>query len=134
METLIWKYVKALKDDNSIVQFERKYGIQLPEDIVECFKENNGGRPNRKVFDTELTKGRTIKCILSFNMDDLETIYSPMVIINAENPRLVPIAVDPGGNYICYNIAKNNIVLWLHEMNSTEAIAATFTDFLKGLY
>ncbi len=140
MSDLTWKYVKPLEDNDAVANFADKNGLKLPQDIISCIKQNNGGRPNKKMFDTEVSKGRLIKSLLSFNKRDLETIYDIFNMLKNENPvpiankNLVPIASDPGGNYICYNTINQNIVLWLHETNATENIADSFTAFLKALY
>lgn len=134
MINLTWNYVKPLKNDNAVECFEADNGLKLPPDIIACVKQNNGGRPDKKVFDTEVSKGRLMKSLLSFNKDDLETVYDAMDILKNENAKLVPIATDPGGNYICYDTIQHDIVLWLHETNTTERISDSFTAFLKALY
>ena len=134
MKNLTWKYVKPLKDNNAVECFENDNNLKLPQDIVSCVKEYNGGRPDKKTFNTEVTKGRVIKSLLSFNKDDLETIYDAIDVLKDENRDLVPIVSDPGGNYICYNTKKENIVFWMHETNTTEKISDNFTDFLQSLY
>lgn len=134
MSELTWKYVKPLNSDNAVENFESHNNLKLPEDFYACIKENNGGRPDKKVFDTEITKGRVIKSLLSFNKDDLETVYDAMDTLKKENDNLVPLASDPGGNYICYNKKQQNIELWLHETNNTEKISDTFNAFLDSLY
>ena len=134
MNNLTWKYVKPLKNDNAVECFEADNSFKLPQDIISCIKQNNGGRPDKKVFDTEVSKGRVIKSLLSLNKDDLETIYDAIDILKSEKTNLVPVATDPGGNYICYNTIHQDIELWLHETNTTEKISDSFTAFLELLY
>jgi len=134
MNNLTWKYVKKLKNKKAIENFENENKIKLPIDIIECVKKNNGGRPNKKTFDTENSKERVIKNLLSFNSDDLETVYSIFEVLNKEDNRLFPIASDPSGNYICYDLMNKKIVLWLHETNKVENISNDFSEFLDALY
>ncbi|WP_410501808.1 SMI1/KNR4 family protein [Exiguobacterium acetylicum] len=134
MNNLTWKYVKPLKDKDSIKNFETLNGLQLPQDITDCIIQNNGGRPDKKVFDTEVSKGRAMKSLLSFNKNDLETVYDVIDVLKSERKDLVPIASDPSGNYICYNLINKSIVFWLHETNITEKVSDSFTTFLNGLY
>ena len=134
MSILKWKYVKKLKNNNVIKSFESDNSIKLPQDIISCMKENNGGRPDKKTFDTEETKGRVMKSLLSFNADDLETVYDINDILKKEKENLFPFASDPSGNYICYNTKDKDIVLWLHETNKIEKIADSFTSFINMLY
>lgn len=134
MEKLTWKYVKELKKVDSVNVFEKIHSINLPNDVISCITTNNGGRPDRKVFDTNLSKGRVFKSLLSFNDNDIETIYDAYNIMAKENRNLIPIASDPGGNYICFDTKQKNMVLWLHETGKSELIAQSFTEFLNKLY
>lgn len=134
MNDLTWKYVKELKNENLIENFEIENLVKLPFNLVECIKKYNGGRPNRKIFDTEVSKERVFKSLLSYNHDDLETVYLASEVLKNEGQKLIPIASDPSGNYICYNPEKKYIELWLHETNTSEKISDDFDSFLNSLY
>ncbi len=134
MRIIEWKYVKPLESNGIVEEYEAENGLEFPADYKECVKENNAGRPNLKLFDTEKSKGRMMKALLSFNKSPeqiAETIYDAYDIVKVFN--LFPIANDPAGNYICYN-EKYEIVLWLHENDSIEYVAGSFNDFLNSLY
>jgi hypothetical protein len=133
MNNLVWKYVKPLKNDNSIQRFETHNNVRLPSDIIACIKQNNGGRPDKKVFDTETTNERVIKSLLSFNEDDLETVYDILDVVKTTKSSLIPVASDPFGNYVCYDSDAGEIVLWLHETDYIEKITDTFSSFLNKL-
>lgn len=133
MNELNWKYVKTLKNEDSISIFEQVIGCEIPTDLKTCIINNNGGRPDKKIFDTDLSQERVIKSLLSYNKDDLETVFDAYNVISKENKNLVPIASDPAGNYICFEKDTKVIVLWLHETNKLEKIADNFTDFLSNL-
>lgn len=134
MENINWKYVKNLQSVESISVFEKMIGCNIPEDIKNCIIKYNGGRPDKKVYNTDLTKERTIKSLLSYNINDLETVYDAYNAVSKSNDNLVPVASDPAGNYICFNKRNQKIVLWLHETDAEESVADTFTDFLNKLY
>ena len=119
MSELTWKYVKTLGDRHAVEAFLEENNLSLPEDLIVCLKDNNGGRPNRKTFDTDRSKGHMIKTLLSFNHGEFD---------------LVPFASDPFGNFICYDDSRGDIVLWLHETNRMEKISDSFTNFLNMLY
>ena len=133
MYTIEWEYVEPLIDEKSIAMFENENKVQLPNDIVMCIKKNNGGYPNRNTFDTQLSKERIFKTLLSFNKGDIEDVFSAVNILQEDGNSLIPLASDPSGNYICYD-DKDGIVLWLHETNTIEKIAESFTEFLNKLY
>ena len=136
MSELTWKYVKALGDSHAVEAFLEENNLSLPKDLIVCLKNNNGARPNRKTFDTDRSKEHMIKTLLSFNHGDAETVYSAFTALRKEYQRfdLVPFAIDPFGNFICYDDSRGDIVLWLHETNRTEKISESFTDFLNMLY
>lgn len=121
MNNITWKYIKPLADSKVINQFLNKYNISLPEELIKCLKEHNGGRPSNPVFNTEETKECVFKALLSYNEGDYETIY--MVYPHLfKNKPLYPIGVDAAGNFICYHCANREYVLWKHEDNLVEKI------------
>ena len=134
MSVFSWKYVKPLKSKDDINHFESTNNVKLPDDIISCFLNHNGGRPDKKTFDTENSKERVLKTLLSFNEGDIETIWSAFSVISSTQSQLVPIASDPSGNFICYNASMQCIELWLHETDTTEKISDNFTAFLDMLY
>ena len=135
MNSLSWKYVKALKDRQCIKVFELENGITIPKDLKECIFDNNGGRPNVKVYDTNKSSGRVIKTLLSYNQEDVENIYKILPLFKENSIFLLPFASDPSGNFICVDLAnKDSIVLWIHETESTEYIAESFSKFLGILH
>jgi len=133
MNNLSWKRVKPLINDKAIEIIESESGIKLPADIISCIKLYNGGRPDKDTFDTQSSQERLFKILLSFNESDVETVFKAIAVLKGEGLTLLPLASDPGGNYICYD-PNDGIVLWLHETNTTEKIADNFTDFLSRLY
>ena len=133
MNDLTWKRVKFLKNEENIRLIESESGVKLPVEITTCIKQNNGGRPNKDTFNTHESQERVFKSLLSFNEDDVETVFKVFNMLRMENPNIIPFASDPGGNYICYD-PRDGIVLWLHETNTVEKITDNFTDFLSKLY
>ena len=133
MNNLSWQYIKQLKDTNAIAKLAATVGITLSEDVVSFLKQHNGGRPDKKCFDTNLSKERMIKSLLSFNEDDRGSAHAVVPALKKDKSGLFPFASDPGGNYICID-AAGKIVFWLHETNEVEAISNSFTEFFLALY
>jgi cell wall assembly regulator SMI1 len=136
MAVITWKYVKPLSEANAIEDFEKKNNLSLPSDLKECIKANNGGRPSLNVFDTDDSKERVFKTLLSFNESDVENIYKYFPIINSQSNNLIPFASDPSGNYLC--LQNNKIVLFLHdnlpETERLEYVSDTFSSLLGKLH
>ncbi len=132
MSQLEWKFKEPLEDENIIENFETEYGYQINDKLKEFLIKNNGGIPNKRIFDSP-RQGLIISNLLSFNKDGEETVY--MVLKNfQENGKLsmLPFATDGFGNFIC--IKNDQIVLWNHESDLIEKIADSLGDFLNMLH
>ena len=116
-----WKYVKTLKERNAVRSFLAEYNISLPLDLLECIERNNGGRPQKKVFDTEMSCGHVFNSLLSYNVDDKETIYN-VYPKHFEGSSLFPIGSTPNGDFLCYDLRNRKYVLALHETDSIEDV------------
>lgn len=126
-----WKYVKPIPSVEIINEFERNFKYKFPDDYKECAIKYNGGRPKLKVFDTTTTKEREFKLLLSFNRDDLETIWN----VNKDfKESYIAFATDSSGNLICFNKSDNTIIFVEHETGSVEKISDDFTAFINSLY
>lgn len=108
---------------------------KLPQSFLECIRKYNGGRPELNLFDTEFTKERAMKSLLSFNQEDRETVWK-IIEWNKEElrNRFAPFAIDNFGNLICFDKLNDNVVFLEHETLRQEKIADSFDDFLNGLY
>ena len=132
MQDITWKYVKTLQSESAVEDFEKANNVSFPQDMKECIKANNGGRPDRKFFDTDKAKERVFKTLLSFNETDIENIYKFFPIVRNTVPDLLPFASDPFGNFFC--VKENRIVLLMHETGAIEEVADSFSHFLSKLY
>lgn len=131
MKEIIWKYVKALKNVDAVDNFEEKHSVVFPKDLKEIILKYNGGRPSYKYFNTDSEKDKEFKTLLSFNEDDIETIYKHYPL-DSNDKTLLPFASDPAGNY--FVVKDNKICLWNHETDSCKVISASFTEFLQMLH
>lgn len=129
MNNINWKFVIPMEDKEAIEKIEKKYNVLLPNDLKECIRDNNAGYPDKKVFDTEISKERIFKDLLSYNKEDDENIYQFEELFHV---NLIPFGLDPAGNILC--IDENKIVLYLHETEQKEYVSNNFTEFLRKLY
>lgn len=133
MKNIEWEFVIPLKDDMIIDIFEIENAYSLPSDFKEFIKKNNSGMPLVNTFDTDKTKERNIKCILSFNKEDEENIYEFINLFKKNNYlEMLPFAIDSFGNFICFENEK--VVFWNCELETKEYIADSFSKFLDCLY
>ena len=130
-----WNFVEPLKSANLIDEFESFVSYTLPKDFKECVMQYNGGYPEREAFDTDSTKERVFNSLLSFNKEDISTIWKTNEgHIEGLPDKYVVFADDPFGNLICFDKDNDNVIFWNHEDESVEHIANTFTEFIDKLY
>jgi hypothetical protein len=123
-----WLAVRKMDDiDNGIADVEKIFGINLPNDFIECIKENNAGHPIPNVYYIGV-RGEVFNNLLTF---DLESKYSIINTFNRIKTRLVdkvyPFAEDPFGNCICFDYRNGDkpiIVFWEHETASVDKESA----------
>lgn len=130
-----WKYAKALNSVDLINDFEKLVGYKFPKEFRDLVLQFNGGRPERKRFDTNVSIGRELKSFLSFNTGDRETVWKIKDWNKDElSNKYLAFAIDNFGNLICFDKNNNNVVLLNHEDLSVEHIANTFSEFIETLY
>ncbi|MDO4648468.1 MAG: SMI1/KNR4 family protein [Eubacteriales bacterium] len=116
-----WKYVKPLPNKTVINEFIKLHDVILPNDLINCLTENNGGRPSEFLIDTDKRKEYIFQSLFSYNPKDKNSIYE---IYNRlfKNNVLYPVGIEASGNIICYHQVKKEFVLWNHETDKYEKI------------
>lgn len=131
MNTITWNYVKPLINNNAIEEFEKTTSVSLPSDLRETISVYNGGRPSHRYYDLESDEDKEFKTLLSFNREDIESVYK-FYPIDSNDKTLIPFASDPAGNL--FVVKNSKILLWNHETNICTFISNSFTDFLSMLH
>jgi hypothetical protein len=130
-----WKYIKKLESENLIQAFETETDYKFEDAFKACVSENNGGRPSPNVFDTENTKGRTFKSLLSFNASDTSNVRAFNDSAGDDiGEKYIAFATDDFGNLICFERASGRVVFWNHETGVVEPVADGFDMFINKLY
>lgn len=129
-----WKYIKKLKSIDLIDDFECMAKYVFCDAFRNCVIANNGGRPSKRIFDTDKVKERELKSFLSFNKEDRETVWKIFECNKEElTNKYVPFGIDNFGNLICFDVNNDKIVFVNHEDMSVEAVAENFDCFMSGL-
>lgn len=130
-----WKYVKPLKSKKLIKNFESKFNYKFPNSFISIVNKYNGGRPEKALFDTDMSNQRAIKSLLSFNEGDKETMWKISEWNKSElNDEYISFAIDNFGNLICFSIEDNSVVFLELESLNIEKIADDFDTFINNLY
>lgn len=130
---ITWKYKIELQDESVFSEIEKERGIIIPEDLKELIVKANAATPSKYNFMIG-TVEKVFGAVLSFNKNekDTDTVYTALKTI--ENKKLFPFAIDPFGNYICYNIGENEVVFWDHETDTVSSADKNLEQFLESLY
>lgn len=126
-----WKYVKQLKDIQAIEKIELMSKIKIPISLKQIIVNYNGGRPEKNIFNTECSKEKVLKSLISYNKGDRENIYN---YANYFIKGLLPFAITEFGDIICLNSKNNKIELYLHELDKYEKICDNILEFIDKLY
>ncbi len=130
-----WKYIKNLKDNRLITEFENTVEYKLPESFVLCVMQNNGGRPAKKCFLTDVKNERVIKSMLSFNREDRETVWMALDWFDKSfYKRFVVFGIDDFGNVICFRKKDSAVFFIEHETDNIEYVSDSFEHFIESLY
>lgn len=128
-----WKYKIDVVNQNVFSEIEKKYGITIPEELRALILMANAATPSKYNFMLG-TAEKVVGALLSFNEGepDTDTVYTALSIM--EDKSLVPFAIDPFGNYICYSNNDNKVVFWNHETGEISSTGKELSDFLDSLY
>ena len=128
-----WKYKIDVANPNVFSDIEKKYGIVISEELRVFILTTNAATPSKYNFMLGATE-RVLGAILSFNEGetDTDTVYTALSTM--EDKSLVPFAIDPFGNYICYSNKDNKVVFWDHETSGVSSTEKGLDEFLDSLY
>lgn len=124
---------------------EQRFGFSFPDAVKEHYLVFNGGRPVRNMFrkDDEYFQIQEFLPIkYGKNGCLFEDTYQDLVVGSPEFPDyLMPIAIDPGGDYYCVSVRPDDegcVYCHMHEYfdNASRAVAfmaASIAEFLNGM-
>jgi hypothetical protein len=139
MTEIKWKYFEKISE-NSLKALEDALGITLPKDYREMLQVCNAAKPKPSYFDIHNRRECIVDYMLNINSESSNSLLRSFKTLktNSNGKILIPIAIDPFGNFIAYNFSssKDNpeIVFWDHETSNITFIARNFKTFLSLLY
>ena len=133
-----WLFIKPLRDEKLIDQFEQKVGYRFPLVFRECVMKNNGGNVEPDCFDTQKEEGKVFNRLFSFDPADRGSMWVMAFPADEEEAvamkNYVPFADSPNGDAICFDRRDDSIVYVDHETLDVEYVAPSFQAFLDKLY
>ena len=122
-----------MKNLQAFADVEKFRGILIPEELKNFVAEHNAATPSRHHFMVGATE-RVFGAVLSFEKNETEadTVYPALEAV--EDKNLLPFAIDPFGNYICYQLNEKQIVYWDHENDAVTTTGKSLKEFIESLY
>ncbi len=129
----MWKYKIELKNVSVFENIEKDRNIKFPEELKKFIIEYNGATPEKYNFMLGNSE-KVFGAVLSFNKgeSDTDTIFTALECIDDKD--ILPFAIDPFGNYICYSIPEKKVVFYEHETNNIISTKYDLSSFIKALY
>lgn len=130
---ILWKYKIDVTDRHIFEELEKERNIVLPDDLKVFIMESNAATPSKYRFMVG-TIERVLGAVLSFNKgeEDADTVFTALSVI--EDKNILPFAIDPFGNYICYLLKENEVAFWDHETGKVSLTGSDLKEFLEKLY
>lgn len=125
-----WFCVRTPLSMEEIELVERRLNIQLPTDYKQMIGPINGGALKDAYVKHpsigEIAYGRNLA--LDENAKtNVFTLYGCIM----EDKRYFPFASVGNGDYFCFDLQTERVILWLHEYNEIYDICETFTQLLQ---
>lgn len=129
---LDWKYYEEIKDVEVFKELEKKYGVVIPDNLKEFINEHNAATPSKSTIKNSNGNERVFGAILSFNESDADNVFVALEVI--KDKELIPIGIDPFGNYFCLSLVDESIKFIDHETSEKEDIANNIEEMVSKLY
>ena len=127
-----WFSIKKPLTIADVEGVERDLSVCLPADYKERIGPINGGAlKNAAVVVPNLGEVPYSRNV-SLSKDSPASIYALLPAINGEKIRLFPFAAVGNGDYFCFDLVNDMVVLQLHEANRVIPVCRSFSE-LMGL-
>jgi cell wall assembly regulator SMI1 len=129
--------------DADLEDVERSLGFTFPQEVRHHYLQYNGGSPTRYLFK----KGDMVYVVHQFLPIKYgkhrfeESFYNLKIKAEILPKHLIPFAVDPGGDYYCFSVRKDdNGSVWIYRGDysdnpdkAVEFLAGSFNQFLESM-
>lgn len=133
------KIVKKNEDKIDLTiwkDLEKKYDIRIIQPIKDFIETNSGGDPAKSMINTQ-NGPHEVRKILSLTRTSKYYSIAKYAdqFLNDTHGKIVPVAVDSGGNYFCVNNETGKVYFWFEEDGLYYQVADDlneFTDEMKA--
>ena len=117
--------------DLDILELELK--IKLPNDYKVQIGPINGGALKNTYINLPQHGKVPYSRNVALHKGAKAGIYDLLPIFNSETITLFPFASVGNGDYFCFDLETNTVVLYLHELQSTRYVCDSFTQLMERL-
>lgn len=128
-----WFSIHHPLTDTQLVELEQELGIALPVDYLSRIGPINGGAlRNTYVLMPGLGKVSYSRNV-ALHKGAKAGIFNLVHIFNSDKITLFPFAGVGNGDYFCFDLINNTVVLYLHEIQENRYVCDTFTQLMNKL-
>lgn len=128
-----WLSVRRPMTIPDIEQVERDLFIHFPPDYKETIGAINGGALKDSYVKVSGVGNVPYARNVSLSKDAPGSIYSLLPALNKGKTTLFPFAGVGNGDYFCFDLQSNTVVLWMHETGNVFFVCDTFTQLLDHI-
>ena len=128
-----WLSVRVPLNQSDVNRLEKELKIKLPKDYKEQIGPINGGALRNAYIELPRFGKVPYSRNVALHMGAKAGIYELFPIFIFEKIVLFPFASVGNGDYFCFDLETNKVVLYLHELQSTRYVCDSFTQLLNNL-
>lgn len=128
-----WLSVRVPLSQSEVNSLEKELKINLPKDYKEQIGPINGGALRNAYIELHRFGKVPYSRNVALHKGAKAGIYELFPIFNCEEIVLFPFASVGNGDYFCFDLETNKVVLYLHEFQSTRYVCDSFTQLLNDL-
>ena len=128
-----WLRIRTPLTSNDIMNVEKDFSISLPADYKSQIAPINGGALRNAYIRLPKLGEVSYSRNVSLHKEAQAGIYKLIGIFNDGPVKLFPFASVGNGDYFCFDLTTNTVVLYLHEIDKTIYACNSFTQLLSML-
>ena len=128
-----WLDKKRDLTTEDLIQVEREFNINLPDNYKDNIKGINGGALVSAYVLVDGVGKVSYSRNVPLNKEAKANIFEIGKYVLKDEKIFFPIAGDGFGNYFCLNLKENTIVFWEHESDKVVYVCDTFTQLLSKI-
>lgn len=115
-------------------ELEEKYDIKIIQSIKDFIEANSGGDPVKSMINTQ-NGLHEVRKVLSLTRDSkyYSIVKYADQFLKDTHGKIIPVAVDSGGNYFCVNNETGRVYFWFEEDGLYYQVADDLNEFADDM-